>query len=423
MANNDFDKLVLPLSTSLVSTDILHNLTSFLQTEDNESFVAFVLQSYQSLSILEKWAWKVLSEEPLQWINQSFYIDFLHVLTSFNRSLVFDCDPFDNDSKLSLLLPESIDQINLIFHHIEQSDDEDSPYLILINRIFDNHSSFLYDHLEYCKLLMIDHIGGYLVRNYIMNKQFKLYLWHLQKPQITEIKITAKMLFYIKTCSFYFYVYLSTRFQNFFYTADEIIRYLGDDFLRIIHTHVPTINQWNKEFLACVAHLIPLVGRCCWWGGNTALANKVLLPTEQMACEHVQDLMNIVGHVPIYAKITNQRRNDETILLESTLLFLYGTADIQNVNWLFRSNTTYQRILLDVGEIRTNDIICMTGYGILSLVLADEQIKALKMDDNVASFLFNMLEKARNDALKMYKYVPIFALLQGQSNNKSSSRK
>ena len=411
---NDFDKLVLALSSPSVSTDVLYSLISFLKHENNELFISFVSNSFQSLLILEQWSWKLLSEDPHQWINNTTYIELLHALISLNRSLVFDCDTIDNDSKISLLLPESIDEINGIFRNIDQIDDDNSSYWMIINRVFDNHSSFLLEHLEYCKLPMIDHIGEYLVRNYIMNKQFKLYLWHLQKPQIAEIKMTAKMLFYIKTCSFYFYVYLTTKYQTFFCPVDEMVRYLGEDYVHIIHTHASTIAQWNKEFLGCIAHLIALVCRCSWWDGVTPSPMKILLPTEQIACQYVQDLMGIISHTPFYNDIKSQRCNDETVLLESSLIFLLDIGETQIINWLFRSNTAYQKIILNVAENSVNDIISICAYDMLSLVLADEHIKELKMTDAAVVFSLNMLEKAWHDPSKIYKQIPIIYILQGR---------
>ena len=412
----DFDKLALALSSTMVSTDLLNNLTSILKQENIQSLAA----SCQSLLTLERWSWKLLSEDSIQWINEPIYIELLHTLASFNQSLIFDCDTIDNNTKISLLLPESIDQINRIFQNIDRIDDDDSPYLIIITLVFDNHSYFFLDHLPYCQLAIIDHIGEHLTRNYIMNKQFKVYLSQLQQPHMNQTKITAKMLFYIKTCSFYFYVYLSTKFQNFFYTADEIVRYLRDDYLRILHTHVPAIHEWNKEFLSCIAHLIGLLCRCCWWGGDMALPMKILLPTEQVACEYMQDLMTVISYAPFYSQIKSQRSNDVTVLLESCIFFVLDVAETQNVNWLFRANASYQTSLLAVAEAPINDIICLGAYDIMSVVLADEQIKALKMHDGAAILAFNMLRKAWHDPFKMYKQVPIVNILQGEFLERSS---
>ena len=413
---NEFDKLVLALTTSQVSINVIYDLTTFLNRQSIESLASFVPQSFRSLLTLEQWSWKLLSDDSLQWINASIYIDLLHALASLNRSLIFDCDTIDNDSKKCLLLPESIDDMNGIFQRIEQINDDDSPYLMIINEFFDNNSFFLFDHLQYTMLPSVDYIGEYFVRNYIMSKQFKQYLWQLRQPHITQAKISAKMIFYIRTCSFYFYVYLTVRFQNFFYTSDEMVRHLGVDYLRIIHTHAPTIAQWSKEFMACITHLIPLLARCCWWGGEVTLPGKILLPSEQTACEYVQDLMDIIAHLSLHDEIKSHRSNDPTALLESSLMFLFQTAETQNVNWLFRSNTSYQRILLNVTKISANDIICLSGYAILSIVLADEHIKELKITDGAALFSFNMLEKAWRHPSKTYKQIPFMQILQGESS-------
>ena len=409
---NNFEKLVRDLCTS-TSIEVVHKLSSFIKQQNNESLVPLVSKSYQSLLTFEQWSWKLLSDDSLQWINESTYIDLLHALASLNRSLIFDCDAIDNESKKCLLLPESIDQMNGIFRHIEQIDEDDSPYLMIINRVFENQACFLLDHWQYCKLPVIDYIGEYFVRHYIMSKQYKQYLWQLQQPQAAQTKLIAKMLFYIRTCSFNFYVYLSTKYHNFFYTSDEIVRYLGMDYLRIIHTHVPMIAQWSKEFIAYIAHFIALLARCCWWDGMIPSPTNILLPTEQATSEHVQDLMSIIAHVPLYNEIKSQRSNDETVLLESSLIFLLDIAELQTINWLFRSNASYQRILLNVAETLANEIICLSAYNIMSIVLADEQIKELKMNDRAAIFSFNMLKKAWHDPAKVYKQIPIIYILQG----------
>jgi hypothetical protein len=104
--------------------------------------------------------------------------------------------------------------------------------------------------------------------------------------------------------------------------------------------------------------------------------------------------MRIVAHTPLYQKIKTHRSNDETVLLEASLLFIIDTIQTNNINWLFRSKTSYQKILLTVAELSINDVICIAVYHIMGIVLTDEQMKELKMNDGAAEFSFNMLEKA-----------------------------
>ncbi len=417
MIEYDFDKLVAALSASSPSIDVIYQLTSLIKQQSIKSLSSFISQSFQSLLILEQWTWQLFSKDSLRWINEPHYIDLFHTLASFNKTLIYTSDNIENDCKVSLLFPETIDQLNCVFKHIEQIDDENHPYISIINLWFNNHSYFLHDNLQYIALPIIDHIGEYFVRNYMMNRQFKVYLSQLQQPQISQSKISAKMLFYIKTCSFYLYVYLGAKCYNFFYTPEEMIRYLADDYLQIILVHHHTVGSWNTEFLSCMAHLIALTCRCCWWGGESAKMisqTKILLPTEQITYEYIRNLMRIVAHTPLYQKIKTHRSNDETVLLEASLLFIIDTIQTNNINWLFRSKTSYQKILLTVAELSINDVICIAVYHIMGIVLTDEQMKELKMNDGAAEFSFNMLEKAWSHPSKLYKQIPIMDILEGQ---------
>jgi hypothetical protein len=368
---NNFDELVIALSKSPLSTDVLYQLTLVIEQQITKSLSSFVSQSFQSLLTLEQWAWQLLSEDSLQWINQTYYIDLFHTLASFNKMLIFTCDNIEDDSKAALLFPETIDQLNIVFKHIEQSDNDNNPYITIINLWFDNHSYFLHENLQYGTLYVVDHIGEYFIRNYMMNEQFKFYLSQLRQSQITQSVFTSKMLFYIKTCSFYLNSYLAIKLHNFSYTADEMIHYLGDDCLQIIHTHSSTIASWNKDLLACIAHLIAFVCRCYWWGGQMTTQMKILFPSEEISCECVQNVMHIIAHAPFYKQIKTQRSNDETVLLEASLMFIIAIVERQNINWLFRSNTSYQKILLTVAETSINDIICIGTYHIMNIVLTD----------------------------------------------------
>lgn len=410
---NDFDKLVCDLCASPTSIDVVHNLSSFIKQQTIELLDGFISQSYKVLLTLERWSWQLLSADTLQWIDETAYIELLHTLALFNHSLIFNCNILDGSSKAALLLPESMDQINRILQHIEHNTDENSPYLMILSRFLNNHSYFLLDHFQYSTLDIIDHLGKHFTRNSIMSPQFKHYLTELQHPHVIQTKIPAKMLFYLKTSAFYFHMYLSTRYRNFPYTSDEMVRHLRDYYLRIIHMHVPTIEQWSEEFLACIAHLVALLCRCCWWGGKIVVPMKILLPTEQIACEYVQDLMKILAHAPIYKKIRNQSSNDETILFESTIFFLFQVVETQSINWLFRSNAFYQETLLTVAQLGLNDIICLGAYNIMGVVLTDAEIKELKICDGAVALASNMLGKAWHESSQMYKQVSIVNILQG----------
>jgi hypothetical protein len=409
---NNFEQLVVALSRPALSTEVLHQITLILMQQTDQSLSSFVSRLFQSLLILEQWAWQLLSQDSLQWINQPYYQELFYTLASFNKRLIFTYDKIEVDTKASLLIPETVDQLNRIFKHIEQSNDDNNPFITIVNLWFDNCSYFLHNNPQNDTSPVNDHIGQYFVQNYVMNKQFKFYLVQCRSSQIKLPMFTAKMLFYIKTCSFYLYAYLGIKLYNRYYTADEVIRYIGEDYLQIIHAHSHTAASWNKELLACIAHLIALVGGCCW--GNTHMGTEmdILFPTEQITCEHVQDLMRIIAHEPFYKQIKPQRSNDETILLDSSLLILLNIVYTKNINWFFRSNTTIQKILLTVAEISVNDKICLIVYGIMGRVLTEEQLKELKIADTTAGFLFNILEQAWHHPSKQHKHIPISYLLE-----------
>ncbi|CAF3013392.1 unnamed protein product [Rotaria sp. Silwood2] len=89
-----------------------------------------------------------------------------------------------------------------------------------------------------------------------MSEEYKLCRTQLRQLNLAESVFTAKLLFYIKTCSFYFYSYLIPKVNHFLYTADEIIHYLSKDYLEIIHVHSHTVALWSKELLNCIAQLL-----------------------------------------------------------------------------------------------------------------------------------------------------------------------
>ena len=94
-----------------------------------------------------------------------------------------------------------------------------------------------------------------------------------------------KQLFYIRTCSLSLSTYLFAKAQNFLYTAEEILRHLGNDYVQIILQHTHTIDSWCSQLLTCVTYLSVFFAACCWWGGEKGTQAKVVFPTESMACE------------------------------------------------------------------------------------------------------------------------------------------
>jgi hypothetical protein len=409
-----FDELVTIFSTSPLSIDVFDEIILILQQQTKESLSSFISQSFQSLLTLERWSWQLFSEDYQNWINQRYYQEFFQTFASFNKRMIYHYDNIEVDTKASLLFPETIDQVNRIFQQINESHDDKNAYITIVALWFDNHSHFLHDNPQYSISSVIDHMGEYILRNYVMTKQFKLYLTQLRQSQLIQTIFTAKMLFYMKTCSFYSYTYLGIDFHNFPYTAEEMLEYISEDYLQIIRTHSRSVASWNEELLACIAQLIGLVCGYCWWDGEKKTQIKILYPTEQITCDHVQDLIRIIGHKPFYKQTQSIRWNDVTILMDSIFLLLIMTVQTQNINWLFRSNTTIQDTIVSAAEATLNDVVCLRGYVILGKTLPDEDLNNLKISDNISGYFFDMLEQAWNFPSKTLKQIRIIYLLRGE---------
>jgi hypothetical protein len=316
--------------------------------------------------------------------------------------------------KASLLFPITVEQINNIFQHIEKSDDDNDPFITIISVWFDNQSNFLHDNPHYNKLGIIDHINQYIARHYVMSEQCQFYLTQLRYSHVPESVFTAKMLFYIKTCLCSLFSYFGARAHYFPYTADEMLRYLSDDYLQIVHIHYRTVAMWNRNLLACIGHLMALIAKCYWFDEKNGTQMKILFPNEKITCDHVQELIHILAHRPFHRAIKSVRSNDETVLIDSILMVLINVVQIEHVNWFFRSSTAIQDALLMVAEKSLYDEICLRAYTILGEVLTDEQLKQLDIADTMADFLFKMLEQAWQHPSKEYKQIPIEYLLKGK---------
>ncbi|CAF0926297.1 unnamed protein product [Adineta steineri] len=420
-----FEELVYKLNISPLSVDILQQISLILKEQDSECLCSFVHKSYESLLVVERWVWKVLSSDYYdKWINEEHYQEFFYTTASFNKDLIFNNGDVKVDMKGSLLFCVSIDQINEIFAKLDGSNDDNNPFINIISLWLDNYSYFLYDNPQYNIPAVIDYIGRHITVKYFMGKQYKLYLTELRQPYLIQSVFTAKFLFYIKTCSFYLYAYLfiSIRSSNYPYTADEMIRYLHEDYLEIIHVHSYNIMSWNKELLGCIAQLVGLMGGFCWWDGQQRTQLKILFPKEQIVCDHVEDLTRIIAHTPFYKQTKPVRSNYETILMDTILMILLVIVQTQNINWLFRSNTTIRDTIISVSEAALNDEVCLCGYCLLGEALGDDLLKDLKIADNISDYFLHVLQEAWNHSSKKYRLIPIEYFLRGfQTLSKNDS--
>ncbi|CAF5005509.1 unnamed protein product, partial [Rotaria magnacalcarata] len=98
-----------------LSDNLYSMITNLLQELDIQFLYKFISENFHSLCTLEHWAWKMLSENSNELLNQSKHIKLFHNLGTFNKNLIFNSDEIDSDKKASLLFPESIDLIDGIF--------------------------------------------------------------------------------------------------------------------------------------------------------------------------------------------------------------------------------------------------------------------------------------------------------------------
>jgi hypothetical protein len=413
----NFEHLVAALSISPSSIDILRQITCILKQQTDESLLSFVSHSFQSILVLQRWTWQLLSREPRQWINQPCYLEMLYSLASLNKQIIFHCDNIEDEIKGSLFIPETIDQVNRIFEQIESSNYDNDSFITIASLWFDNLSFLLQEYSQLGHLPIITHINQYFGRNFIINKQFKFYLIQLQQSQLLPSIFTAKQLFYIKTCSFSLNAYFYTKPPDFPFTANQIFQQIGNDYLQMIQTHSYRIDSWSNELFTCITHLIGFICACSWWGRKDKELMKILFPTEPILCEYIKALIRIIDYEPFHKQMKTKRSNNETILVDVILFALHNIVQARHINWFFRSMTQLPDILLKVAESSTYYRICLCIYSIFGDILTDEKLRRLKFTDTMSSLFFHMLQDAYHHPLKKYKQIPITHLLKGKSTS------
>ncbi|CAF1063494.1 unnamed protein product [Rotaria sordida] len=414
---DNFEQLVNELFITPLSIDVLSKLTFLIEQQTFESDSLFVSQFIQSLLVLEHWAWKQLSYDSYQWINQPNYLTLFHTFSSFNKNLILNFDNIEVETKALLLISCTVDQINSIFEQINQSNNDNDPFIAIISFWLNNLAFFIHENPQFDTSPIICHINQYIGRNYVMTDQFKFYLTQLQQSNLPQSIFTTKQLFYIKTCSFSLSSYLTAKAQNFLFTAEEILHHVGNKYLQIINIHSHTMELWSKEFLICITYLTGFIGGCCWWGGEKLTHAKILFSTEQISYDLVQGLIRIISYKPIYKEIKNER----LILIDIILKFLLFILQTQNMIYVFRSHILLPDILLTIVENSSCDKLSLCAYAILSEILTDEKLKELKITNNICNFLFNILEQGWHHPLKKYKQMPIIYLLRSFSSLSKSN--
>ncbi|CAM4833177.1 unnamed protein product [Rotaria magnacalcarata] len=415
------DQLVAALYKAPLSTDVLDQIVFLLQQQTDQSVSSFVSSSLPSLLILERWAWEVFSQESHGWIHEPSYQQLFRTLAIFNEKLIFNCGDIEIETKRSLLFSVTIEQINSIFMHIERSTNDNDPFIAFSSLWLDNYSYFLFDNPLYTSPI-IDHIGHHIFNKYVLSKEYKIYLTQLRQSHLSHTIFTTKFLFYIATCSSFFSSFIICEINDLSYTTDEIIQYLSEDYLEIIHVHSYTVASWSKDLLSCITKLIDVIAGCCWWNGEEKTHMEIIFRTEKIAFDHVEDLMRIISHEPFYKQVKKDRSNDETILVGSILTLSMLIIRMKNMHLLSRLNATIRNTILSIIETAINDEVVLCGYGVLCEVLTDEELKDLKMADNICNYFLQMLEDAWNQIKKQYKQIPMVLLLKGlQTLSKNDS--
>ncbi|CAF4486496.1 unnamed protein product [Rotaria socialis] len=401
-----FEQLIASLNISPISNDAFHRLTSILRQQTDDSIASFISQVFESLLFLEKWAWQKLSQES----DQTYHREMLHALGSFNKQIVFIDDHVNHDDKYRLLVPDTLDSINLIF---EQFNNNQNSCIALASIWFDNLSYFIQEYPQLGRSPVITHINQYFGQRLLMSESYESYLSELRQSQLSPSIFSAKQLLYIKTCSFSLNVYLHTKPKNFCLTIDEILEKIGSHYLQIMEIHCYNISTWSKELLACITHLTGLIDSCCSTNKKEEELNQILFPTEQILFNLIEVLIRVVSYEPFYKEINNQRSEDASMLVNITLHFIMNILLTQNISWYFQSTTNLSdALLLTVKNKSIPYQFFFYIYSILGEILSEEKLKELKFTDDMGNSYFTILEQAWQQPSKTYKHLTVSVLLR-----------
>lgn len=407
---DNFEELVATLTISPLSTTALNKIACILEEQNNQSIPLFVSSSSQSLIILEHWAWEVLSQDFRQWIDEQNCCQLFHALHSWNIKMISISDGIHYDTKAKLLFPSNNEWFDGVLDQITTGHD---TFLTVASFWFDVISYFVLEQPEAAYSPSIAYINNRLSRDFVMTNQYKSYLKELHEPNISKLVFTKKQMFYLKTCSFSLNVSFASKSQNFPFTGYDIIKFLGDDYSQMILVQSNTLDSWNAELLSCVAHLTALISSICWSGGQKPEHIEMFIPSEDSTHALILAFIRIVNHQPFHRYISIPWYNDENILISANLTLLLGAVETQNVGCFISSETNLPTTLLKLAQASSYDRILLYSHGFLASILTNEQLKELKIADNICTFLFNVLEQAWKHPNKKWKKIPISQLLKG----------
>ena len=410
-----FEQRVSELHASEADDACLSSIVQELESVNSELSPSFISQSLDSLHSLEQWAWQLLGQSSHSWLSKSIYSEFLESLATFNRNLILFYDDVDRNTKGSLLIPTETVWIDNIVEQVTSAEDDNDPFIRLASLWLDNFSFFLRDNPEQEISDAIRHIIHRLAHDCVMTDRYRTYVHELNQATLEPSIFTAKQLFYLKSSSFCLSSYLFATTEQFPYKPEEIFHHIGEAYTSMFFIHTETISSWSSELLACVTYLMALVSSCCWWGGNRGEQVKILIPTEEIGCQHIDALLRVISYKQLYPSVVSERANDKTILLDGSLFIMKNIAQNQDYIWFLRSKTALPGILLPIAETSICHRISLCIYIILSDILSDERLKELKISEGASIFFFSILEGAWHHPLRRYKHVPVFYLLRSKS--------
>jgi hypothetical protein len=352
----------------------------------------------------------MLSKDFHQWIHIDSTVKFLRIIHTFHLNVILNNDGIQPETKIALLLPSNIDWIDGILAQIDSGSEQ---YVALASQWFDTLSYLAHELPDVVQSPTMIHINHRLSRDFIMTQTYKSYLKQLGETELPPSIFTSKQQFYLRTCSFSLHVYLWSKSPHFPYTCEEMIQFLKDDFSQMILVRSNAIDSWTTELLSCIAHTVGVICSLCWWSEQKADHLKLLVPSKDI--KHVQLLawIRLVSYAPFHQRISVRFYNDETLLIDTALIFLFGVVETQHLGCFINTKTHLPKLLLSIATTPVYDRIRVCAYGFLAEILNDEQLKELEIADNIGAFFFYILEQAWAQPTKKWKKIPIEYLLKG----------
>ncbi|UJR17445.1 hypothetical protein I4U23_004340 [Adineta vaga] len=403
-----FDQIV--DAVAIPSSDKLTTIASILDEQTFDTIVSFISTYMESLVRLEHWSWQVLSEDFQHWIHEPSYMKLFHALYTFNIKVISIREIISADTKTRLIIPLDSQWIDRILDQIEANNEQ---YFKVISLWFDVLSYLVIEQSDIVYLPLIVNLNQRLSRNFIMTEQYKSYLQELSKPLVSQSILTRKLMFYLKTCSLSLNAYFWSKNQDFPFTSQEIVQFLGRDYSEMIRVRSENIDSWSYELLSCIARLTGFICSVCWWGGQRSENIEIIIPSTDTTYTHLLAFIRIVSHQSLQRYITSQWHHDENVLIDTSLILLMAAVETQDLTCFIRSKTNFSTAILSIAQTVVYDRMRVGIYGFLAVILTDTQIKELKIADDMCKFSFDVLENAWKHPKKKWKKIPILYLLKG----------